>query len=164
MTGPPSSTTLDGEREFVMMRLVDAPRALVFETWTEREHLMEWWGLKTWRATYCTVDLRLGGIWHYCFRSPEGQESWGKATYQEITPPARLVYADAFSDAEGRVIPPRTLVTVTFADQDSKTLVTMRIRFETAADRDTAAGMGLAEGLAETLDCLEEHLAALASR
>jgi uncharacterized protein YndB with AHSA1/START domain len=164
MTGPPSSSTPDGERELVTVRVVDAPRALVFQSWTEREHLMRWWGLNTWRPAYCTVDLRPGGAWHSCFRSAEGQESWGKATYHEITPPERLVYTDAFSDAEGRVLPPRMRFTVTFADQDGKTPVTLTIRFETEAERDTVLGMGLAGGLAETLDCLEAHLAALARR
>jgi uncharacterized protein YndB with AHSA1/START domain len=160
MTGPESSMTQDGEREFVTTRVVDAPRELVFNSWTEREHLLQWWGLKTWKSTYCTVDLRPGGTWHYCFRSAEGQESWGKATYHEITPPERLVYTDAFSDADGSVFPPQMLHTVAFAEQDGKTLVTLTIRFETEADRDKILGMGLAEGLAETLDCLEEHLAA----
>ena len=164
MSGQPNRMTPDGEREFIITRVVDAPRALVFQSWTEREHLMQWWGLKTWTSTYCTVDLRPGGAWHYCFRSPEGQESWGKATYHEIATPERLVYTDAFSDAEGNIIPPRMLTTVTFAEQDGKTLVTLAIRFDTEPDRDRVLGMGMAAGMAETLDCLDQHLLALTSR
>jgi uncharacterized protein YndB with AHSA1/START domain len=154
----------DGEREYVTTRTVNAPRELVFKAWTERDHLMQWWGLKTWRPTYCTVDLRPGGTWHYCFRSTEGQESWGKATYHEITPPERLEYTDAFSDPQGSVLPPRMHNIVAFAEQDGKTLITLTIRFETETERGKILGMGMAAGLAETLDCLEEHLAAFASR
>jgi uncharacterized protein YndB with AHSA1/START domain len=75
-----SFSDLAGE-EIVITRVVDASRELVFRAWTEPERLKHWWGPKgfTWRRF--TIDLRPEGIIHYCLRSPEGHEMWGKLIY-----------------------------------------------------------------------------------
>lgn len=156
MTGVPRD---ESDREIVFTRVFDAPRELVFQTWTDPRHLAQWWGPSGWTLPVCNVDLRPGGVWHYCMRSPDGQESWGKAVYGEIVEPERLVYVDAFSDAQGSTIPPQMLVTVTFEEQDGKTLMTMRTLFESAADRDAVIEMGVIPGMNQTLDRLEELLA-----
>ena len=96
--------TLPSEREFVVERVFDAPRELVWQAWTEPEHLAHWWGPQGWTLPVCTVDFRPGGIWHYCMRGPEGEESWGKATYREIVEPERIVYLDAFADEAGNPV------------------------------------------------------------
>jgi uncharacterized protein YndB with AHSA1/START domain len=155
------------ERELVVTRTFDAPRALVFRAWTEPEHLRRWFGPRGWTLTVCTIDLRPGGIWHYCMRGPGGEESWGRAVYREITPPERLVYTDSFSDAAGNVVEPtryglspdfprEMLVTVTFEARDGKTLVTLRLAFGTTPDAERQA---VQWGWGESLDRLAETLA-----
>lgn len=155
------ATTGISDRELVMERVFNAPRELVFKAWTEPEHLAHWWGPKGWTLPVCTVDLRPGGEWHYCMRGPEGEESWGKATYREIVPPERLVYVDAFSDAEGNVNTalPQMVIAVEFFEHEGQTKVVSRSLFTTVEERDTVLAMGAVEGMNETLDRLEAYLA-----
>jgi uncharacterized protein YndB with AHSA1/START domain len=150
-----------GDREIVFTRRFEAARPLVFKAWTESDHLMQWWGPREWPLAVSKMDLRPGGVWHYCMRSTDGQESWGKATYREIVEPERLVYVDAFSDPEGNSIAPEATVTITFAESNGGTLVSIHTLYENPADRDRVVEMGVMPGMSETLDRLAEHLARL---
>jgi uncharacterized protein YndB with AHSA1/START domain len=119
---------------FTITRVVDAPRDKVWRAWTEVEHLRQWWGPKGFAVTHCKVDLRPGGIVHYCLRMPDGAEMWGKFVYREIAKPERLVWINSFSDKDGgtTVHPmspdwPREMLTkVTFEAQGGKTKVTVQ--------------------------------------
>jgi uncharacterized protein YndB with AHSA1/START domain len=118
---------------FVITRSVAAPRARVWQAWTEVEHLQHWWGPKGFVVTHCTVDLRPGGLMHYCLRAPEGGEMWGRFLYREIVRPERLVWVNSFSDEKGGITrhpmapgwPAEMLTTVTFAEQGKGTLITV---------------------------------------
>lgn len=149
------------EREFVMERVFDAPRELVFKAFSECKHLAHWWGPKGWTLPVCEIDFRPGGVWLYCMGGPDGEQSCGKAVYQEIIAPERIVYTDAFADADGNVLEgmPEMLITVEFAEHEGKTKLTNRARFASAADLEATLGMGMVEGLTETLDRLEAYLA-----
>ena len=83
------------------MRIFNAPRERVWKAWTEAEHLGNWWGPKGFDIVSVKLDLRPGGIFHYCLDRPEGQEMWGKFIFREIVPEQRLVFVVSFSDAEG---------------------------------------------------------------
>jgi uncharacterized protein YndB with AHSA1/START domain len=162
MTSMQSKTDVreDGDRELVMTREFDAPRDLVFACYTDCEHLMQWWGPREWPLKHCTIDLRVGGKWHYCMVGPAGEEAWAIATYREITPTSRLVYMDYFSDAEGSEIPPETLTTIEFEDlRDGRTRMKTRATFASPEARAEVLAMGMVEGMNETLDRLDEHLA-----
>jgi uncharacterized protein YndB with AHSA1/START domain len=119
---------------FTITRVVDAPRDKVWRAWTEVEHLRQWWGPKGFAVTHCKVDLRPGGLMHYCLRTPDGNEMWGKFVFREIAKPERLVWINSFSDKEGgtTVHPmsadwPREMHTkVTFEDLGGKTRVTVQ--------------------------------------
>ena len=80
------------ESEFVVERAFAAPRTLMFQVFTQSDHLKRWWAPKPYALSSCTVDLRPGGIWHYAMRSPEGQEHWARSVYREIVAPEKLVY------------------------------------------------------------------------
>jgi uncharacterized protein YndB with AHSA1/START domain len=154
-------TSNPATRELTVERVFNAPRELVFQMWQDPQHLAHWWGPKGWTLPICTVDFRPGGIWHYCMRGPDGEESWGKAFYEEIVAPDRIVYRDTFIDAEGNVIPgtPEMLITVSFTEQDGKTKLTSTTQFATVADLEAVLAMGAVEGIGETWDRLEEYLA-----
>ena len=119
---------------FRIERLLDAPCERVWRAWTEVEHLVHWWGPKGFTVSHCTVDLRPGGMMHYCLRMPEGGEMWGRFVYREIVPPEKLVWVNSFSDKDGGVTrhpmapdwPREMLTTVRFADEQGRT----RIRIE----------------------------------
>ena len=156
-----TTVTTPSAREFVMERVFDAPRELVWQAWTEPEHLAQWWGPKGWTLPVCKLDFRPGGIWHYCMRGPEGEESWGKAIYREIVEPERIVYLDTFADEAGNPVEgmPEMVITVTFSEHDGKTKLTAQAQFASAADLERTLAMGMVEGLTETWDRLEEYLA-----
>jgi uncharacterized protein YndB with AHSA1/START domain len=156
------------ERDLVVTRVFDAPREVVFRAWTEPEHLKRWWGPKGFTTPVCKIDFRPGGAFHYCMRSPEGQEYWGLGVYREIVAPERIVYTDAFADAEGNPVAPErygissshpqeTLVTVTFAEHEGKTRLTVRQSIlESVVERE-----GTRQGWLEMLARLAEDLANL---
>ncbi|WP_438448095.1 SRPBCC family protein [Gorillibacterium sp. sgz5001074] len=152
-----------GEREFVLERIYDAPRELLFRVFTEPEHLAQWWAPGDYTVPVCKVDLRPGGQWHYSMRSPEGEDHWALAVFREIQPPERIVYSCTFADefanrTEG--IPEHT-ATITFSEADGKTKVEVRISFESAEDLKTTVRMGMIDGLTMTLNSLPKLLADL---
>src|SRR5262245_13604342 len=122
------------EREFVVSRVFDAPRGLVFKAWTEEERLAQWWGPKGFTMCSCKLDLRPGGVFHYGMRAPNGAEMWGKWVFREVLAPERLVFVSSFSDQEGNTVrapfssdwPLGVLSTVTFIEHQGKTTITMR--------------------------------------
>lgn len=157
-----NATVTTSERAFMMERVFDAPRELVFDAFSKAEHLKHWWGPKDWTLPVCTIDFRPGGVWHYCMKSPDGQyEAWGKAVYQEIVRPERIVYTDYFSDAEGNINEdlPQTVGTVEFIEQGGKTKVAMRAEYPTHEDLQKVLDMGMEEGIRQTWDRLAAHLA-----
>ncbi len=149
------------EREFVMERIFDAPRELVFKAWTEPERLAQWWGPRGWTTTNYGMEVRPGGSWLYCMRGPGGEEAWGKGIYQEIVVPSLIVYNDVFADAEGNPVEgmPQILIRVEFAEYEGKTKLTNRAQFASVADLKAVLEMGMAQGANETWDRLEEYLA-----
>ncbi len=91
--------------ELVITRIFDAPRELVWQAWTDPKQLVKWWGPKNFTAPVAKIDLRVGGKYLYCMRSPESQDYWSTGTYREVVPPERLVCTDSFADADGNVVP-----------------------------------------------------------
>ena len=154
------------ERELVLSRVFDAPRALVFRAWTEPEHFVRWWGPRGFTTPVCRIDLRPGGLWHCCMRSPDGQDIWCAGVYREIVAPERIVCTDFFADEAGNLVPPTRygmgadwpadmLLTVTFAEQDGRTTLTVQQSVPEALAR----SVGAPEGWSQSFDRLAEHLA-----
>jgi uncharacterized protein YndB with AHSA1/START domain len=126
--------TAAGDEAFVITRLFDAPRALVWRVWTEADHLIRWWGPKGFERVSCTIDLRPGGLFHYGLKAPDGTAMWGRFVFREIVAPERLVFIVSFADARANVVrhpwsqswPLETLSVVTFEDECGKTRITVR--------------------------------------
>jgi uncharacterized protein YndB with AHSA1/START domain len=144
------------ERVLVITRIFDAPRELVFRAWTDPEHVRNWWGPKDYPAVHLTMDVRPGGRWRNCLRSTEtGEHLWQGGEFREVVPPERLVFTFAWDEEGERGL--ETLVTVTFAELDGKTLMTFRHEpFRSVEERDGHRG-----GWTSTFDRLVEHLADL---
>lgn len=150
------------ETELILTRTFDAPRELVFAAYSSCEHLKNWFGPRSWPLAECTIDFRVGGVWHYCLRGPnEGDESWGKAVYDEIVEPGLIVYTDAFADADGNINEsmPTTTSRVELIDVDGRTRLVMRAEYPTSDALQQVLDMGMVDGITETLDRLVEHLA-----
>jgi len=120
-------------RPFVITRVFNAPRDLVWKAWTEAEHLQHWWGPKGCQLDVLKLDLRPGGIFHYAMRFSARAQMMGRFKYLEISPPQRLVYLSSFADETSAVIPApfpgnfplEVENTVTFEEHDGKTTLTI---------------------------------------
>jgi uncharacterized protein YndB with AHSA1/START domain len=87
--------------DFVISRVLGAPRRLVWQAFTEPERMRQWWGPKGVTVVAAKMDFRPGGTYHYGMRTPDGSVMWGKFVYREIAEPKRLVWVNAFSDEAG---------------------------------------------------------------
>lgn len=120
-------------QKFVISRVVDAPRELVWKAWTEPERMKKWWGPKGAVVLSSKMDFRVGGTYHYEMRY-NNQNMWGKFVYREIAAPERLVFVNSFSDEKGGVTrhpmsptwPIEMLTTITFTEQAGKTTITVK--------------------------------------
>ncbi len=156
---------------FIISRVLNAPRALVWKAWTDPEELKLWFGPKGFTMPVCTMEFRPGGVFHYCLRGPNGAEMWGKWVFKEITPPEKIVLVNSFSDAAGNLTrhpmapmwPAESLSTTTFVEQDGKTTLTLEWRPYNASAEESAffdgAHDGMRGGWGGTFAQLEEYLA-----
>jgi uncharacterized protein YndB with AHSA1/START domain len=69
-----SSVSAPAEREIVLTRIFDAPRALVFKAWTDPKLMVQWWGPRGFTNPVCELDVRVGGAWRIVMRTPDGME------------------------------------------------------------------------------------------
>jgi uncharacterized protein YndB with AHSA1/START domain len=154
------------EQEFVVERQFNASRILMFQVFTQPAHLKHWWAPQPYTIPVCTLDLRPGGIWHYCMRSPEGQDHWARSVYREIMSPEKLVYTSTFADEHANPIEgiPEHLTTMIFTEEAGKTRVTARIQFSSVAALKVAIDMGMLQGMNMTWDYLIGYVQALQAK
>lgn len=88
-------------KDFVISRVFNAPRDLLWKCLTKPEHLSQWWGAAGVKIVKSDMDFRVGGTYHYGMQNPDGQIMWGRQVYREITPPERIVLINSFSDEAG---------------------------------------------------------------
>jgi uncharacterized protein YndB with AHSA1/START domain len=113
--GPEASSSTaafaPADEVLVITRIFDAPRELVFKLWTDPDHAMKWWGPRDYPAKYLDMDVRPGGAWRSCLRSPEsGEELWHGGVFREVVPPYRLEFTFAWDEDGERGF--ETVVTV----------------------------------------------------
>lgn len=151
--------------DLVITRFFDALPEVVWKAWTMPEHVVRWWGPKGFTTPVSKIDLRVGGEYLYCMRSPDSKDFWGKGVYREIVAPQRLVMTDSFADERGNTvsatyygmnkeIPLEMLITVVLEGQDGKTKLTLRhAGMPSGADSE-----GAKQGWSESFDKLAEYL------
>jgi uncharacterized protein YndB with AHSA1/START domain len=122
--------------DVLITRVFDAPREVVFRAWTDPEQLAHWYAPQGCTIEFRSLDLREGGTFHSCIRTPDGHDCWCVGKYTELVAPERIVYSMAIADAVGNLIAPtdagmdpewprETIVTVTFAEHDGRTTLTL---------------------------------------
>jgi uncharacterized protein YndB with AHSA1/START domain len=153
--------TTPSDREIVLTRAFDAPRDLVFEAWTNCEHVRHWWGWRTSTMILCEADVRPGGSWRYVTREENGAEVPFTGVYQEVTPPERVVHTEMYDVPPFNTGDP-AVTTVTFDEEGGRTTVTVTSLYPTKEIRDTVIQSGMEAGAAESYDRLAEHLGTLA--
>ncbi|MGA7712571.1 MAG: SRPBCC domain-containing protein [Rhizomicrobium sp.] len=155
---------------FTISRSFDAPRDLVWNVFSQAEHLAKWWGPSGMEWVRCSLDFRPGGLFHYCMKAPNGAEMWGKFVYREIAPMERVVFVNSFCDAAGNTTrapfapdwPLEVLNSLSFSEKNGKTTLTLRggpIN-ATAAERDKfkAFHSSMQQGFGGTFAQLDAYL------
>jgi len=160
-------------KEFVIERVFDAPRELVWKVFTERDHLMRWWGPKGFKMTVGELDLKPGGVFLYGMEAPDGSQMWGKWVFREIVKPERLVFVSSFSDKDAGLTrhpmaptwPIEMLGTAAFIDEDGKTRLINRVVALNASGEERATFEGnfdsMTQGWGGTWDQLAAYLTTL---
>lgn len=157
--------------QFVIERVLDAPRDLVWKVWTDEAHLARWFGPKGCPIFSSKLDFKVGGTYHYGMRMPNGDEMWGKWTFRDIEAPEKFTHLSSFSDPDGNIAthpmapdwPREILATASFKEQDGKTLVTLIWQAYNATDIERKTfeegKNSMRNGWSGTFEQLETYLA-----
>ena len=145
------------EPALVLTRVFDAPRDLVFKVWTDPAHLAQWWGPHGFTNPLCEVDVRPGGAIRIDMRGPDGVVYRMTGVYREIVEPERLVFVASALDGNGNPLFENE-TTVTFAEQDGKTILTLQARILHATPEAAPHLKGQEMGWTQSLERLAEYL------
>ncbi|MGH9159043.1 MAG: SRPBCC family protein [Vicinamibacteraceae bacterium] len=160
-----TSMGLEGDREIVIARTFNAPARLVFDAWTQPEHVRRWWAPKSHGVSIvdCAADVRVGGDYRYVARLDTGGEFAFSGKYVEVTPYSRLVYTEIFEPTASGAKPgdAELIITVTFDEQQGKTHLVSRSLCPSTEVRDTILASGMEHGMREAMEQLEELLGSL---
>jgi uncharacterized protein YndB with AHSA1/START domain len=146
------------DREVVLTRVVNAPRAVVFEVWTNPAHVPRWLlGPEGWTMPVCEIDLRPGGRWRYVWRKTGGTEMEMSGVYREVVPPERVVMTEKWGPEW-----PETINTVAFIESAGQTTITITLQYPSKDARDAALDTGMKDGMEQSFARLDDVLRALA--
>ena len=147
------------DREIVMSRVIDAPRDLVFEAWSDPQHLPIWFGPKGFEIETFEIDVRVGGVWRFNMIGPDGTVYPNRMRFRRIDRP-KLMEMDHGDDQDDD--PSMFRFILTFAEQsDGKTVLMMRQLASTMEQRDHMIGFGAVEYGLQTLDKLAAYVGRL---
>lgn len=150
---PAQSATAD--REFVISRIIDAPREVVFEAFSEVRHLSRWWGPEGFTTTTTAFEFRAGGEWVFVMHGPDGTDYQAWISWTEIVPPERI----ALLHGEFRSDPNAFEQLLTFTPYGVATRIEMRTVFPTKELRDEkVAKYHVIEGGQQTLSKLAAYV------
>lgn len=149
----------EGKQEIVITCVFDAPRDLVFRTYSDPKTLPLWWGPKILRTTVDKMDMRTGGFWRFVQRDPDGNEYAFHGVYHDVLAPELVIYTSEFESMRGHV----TLETVTFDKLEGRTKMVDKVVFQSVQDRDGMLKSGMEAGVRESNERFAELLKTLTS-
>ncbi len=121
-------------------RIINAPRAKVYNAWTDPELLKQWFAPLPYTTPIAELDVRPGGANLIVMRDPQGNDLPNQGVYLEVVANERLVFTDAYTK---------------FEDEGGKTKYTALVRHWTVADRETHEKIGFHQGWGQCADQLE---------
>ncbi len=140
--------------EIVITREFDAPIELVFDVFTKPEHVRKTIAPFGEEVKECSIDLRVGGNYHFVFVTDDGTECSFRGTYLEVEPPTRTVETwlfDGWPDAEA-------VESMDLHETDGVTKLTYSLAFSDKAGRDH---MTKFDGIVANLENVEDYLRSL---
>jgi uncharacterized protein YndB with AHSA1/START domain len=156
-----SAPTEFSEWDLVITRVFDAPRELVFKLWTDSKHMAQWWGPNGFTNPVCELDLRPGGAIRIHMRAPNGVVYPMTGVFKEVLEPERLVFVSSALDDNGNSMF-EVLNTITFAEQNGKTSLTMQARVLATTALAPQHLKGMQAGWTQSLDRLAALLGSVA--
>ena len=142
---------LSPNKELTISRVVNAPRELVWNVWTDPDHIKHWWGPNGFTNTIFQMDVKPGGVWDFVMHGPDGTDYKNKSVYKEVVKYEKIVY--------DHVSGPKFQFTVTFKEQDGRTLINIDMLFQTPEERDNVVKVFKADvGLRQNMYKLEGYL------
>ncbi|HEX3930752.1 MAG TPA: SRPBCC domain-containing protein [Nocardioides sp.] len=159
MTTHPNRSVMEfpHDLEIVHKRDFEAPIGLVFDVFTQEEHVRQTFAPFDETVTVCEIDLRVGGAYHFVFVTPDGVECSFRGTYLELDPPTRLVatwHFDGWPDADA-------VETVELSEVDGRTALSYRLRFTDQTGRNR---MTKYDGLESNFDNIADYLGTLTAQ
>ena len=149
-----SDIDFPNDLEVVVTREFDAPIQLVFDVFTKPEHVRKTFAPFGEEVTVCSIDLRVGGDYHYVMVTEDGTECSFRGTFLEIEPPTRTVETwlfEGWPDADA-------VETIELHETDGVTKVTWTLTFSDQAGRDH---MTKYDGIEANFDNIEDYLRSL---
>ncbi len=139
------------DKELTISRLLNAPRELVWEMWTNPEHIKHWWGPNGFTNTIYKMDVKKDGEWDFTMHGPDGRDFRNTHIFVELVKPEKIVLLHAAG--------PKFKMEATFTPQGNKTLMTITSEFESAEQLQEVIKVFKAdEGLKQNVDKLEEYI------
>ncbi|GAA3824684.1 SRPBCC domain-containing protein [Sphaerisporangium flaviroseum] len=153
MTG--TSPTSAVSAEYTLTYLLGAPRALVYQAWTDPEHFSHWFGPRVYTTpvSKISMDLRPGGIWRAAVVARDGSEQVLDGVYRELSPPERLVFTTG--DPGNTTGDLASVVTIVLNERDGGTEMVFH---QAGYNTDQAHADASKAGWLEFFDRLDEHL------
>lgn len=149
------SSTAD--RELRLSRKLNAPIDLVWEVWTQPEHIANWWGPDGFTNTIHTMDVVPGGEWDLVMHGPDGTNYKNKSIFKEIIHHKKLVYE--------HITGPKFVATVEFQEQGDQTFITWHMLFESVEEFvQTVKTFKADEGLKQNVEKLDVYLSGLKAK
>ncbi len=158
------------KEELVITRVINAPKKLVFEAFTQAEHLQHWWGPAGLKLEVIHLDVRANGKFHYKIITPDGHAMYGIFNYKEVKAPERIVFTSAFADEKGNAIkapfdgafPLEILNEWTFTEIKGITTLTLKGNPFGASEEEikayTSFHSNMNEGFGKTFDQLDRYI------
>jgi uncharacterized protein YndB with AHSA1/START domain len=159
----PNKTDAKSEFDLTITRLIDAPRALVWQAWTNPELFKKWWAPKPFTTPECEIDVRPGGVFRTLMRGPDGTDYPGTGVFLEVVEHERVVFTNALELGWRPSAHPFFTAIFTMEDENGQTRYSARALHKDDADRRKHEEMGFHDGwvtcmkqlaqLAESLKC-----------
>ena len=147
-----TSYATPNDTEIVITRVVEAPRHIVFDAWTDPHHIPQWMtGPEGWTMPVCEIDLRPGGTWHYVWRKANATEMDMSGVVREVVRPERLVTTERWGPEW-----PETINTLVLTESGGRTTIALTVTYPDKAARDAALQTGMKDGMDNSFANLEE--------
>ncbi|MES2796562.1 MAG: SRPBCC domain-containing protein [Bacteroidota bacterium] len=158
------------KQELIIERVFNISKQLVYEAFTQSNHLAQWWGPVGFTIEVISSEIKVNGKFHYSMKSADGYEMFGIFHYKELEPFDKIVFTNSFADEHGNIIPApiegpfpsKILNTWTFIEKDNQTILTLKGTPFTDNLNEIEGFTGLHEdmnqGYNKTIDQLESYI------